>query len=73
MLSNPELIHASMRALVEGDYLMTEDGTVGRIDPAKVEAIGTFLYEAGILRNRDGEVLDKKPTFSTWFTNAFID
>lgn len=73
MLSNPELVRASMQALVEGGYLMAEDGTVGSIDPAKVEAIGTFLYEAGILRNRDGEVLEEKPELSTWFTNAFID
>ncbi len=73
MLSNPELIHASMQALVEGGYLMIEDGTVGRINSEKVEAIGTFLYEAGILRNQDGEVLEEKPDFSTWFTNAFID
>ena len=73
MLSNPELIHASMQALVEGDYLVAEDGKVGRIDPEKVEAIGTFLFEAGILRAREGEVLPEKPEFSTWFTNAFID
>lgn len=72
-LSNPELVRDSMQALVDGDYLMAEDGTVGRIDPAKVEAIGTFLYEAGILRNRDGEVLEEKPDFSAWFTNALID
>jgi hypothetical protein len=60
-------------ALVEGGYLMAEDSTAGSIDPAKVEAIGTFLYEAGILRNRDGEVPEEKPEFSTWFKNAFID
>ena len=72
MLSNPELIRASMQALVEGDYLMAEDGTVGSIDPEKVEAIGTFLYEAGILRDRDGQVLEERPDFSDWFTNAFV-
>ena len=72
MLSNPALIRASMRALVEGDYLMGQDGTVGTIDPAKVEAIGTFLYQNGILRDRDGEVLDEEPDFSTWFTNAYL-
>jgi ABC-type nitrate/sulfonate/bicarbonate transport system substrate-binding protein len=72
MLSNPELVAASMRALVEGGYLVAEDGAVGRIDPAKVEAIGAFLHDAGILRDRDGEVLERKPDFSTWFTNAFL-
>ena len=73
MLSNPELIRASMQALVEGDYLMAEDGTVGTIDPAKVDAIGTFLFEAGILRDQDGEDLDTKPDLSTWFTNAYLE
>lgn len=72
MPSNPELVHASMRALVEGGYLVAEDGAVGRIDPAKVEAIGAFLFEAGILRDPDGETLDEKPDFSTWFTNAYL-
>lgn len=72
MLSNPELIRASMQALVEGNYLRAEDGTVGTIDPAKVEAIGAFLQEAGVLRDLDGEVLDEKPDFSTWFTNAYL-
>ncbi len=72
MLSNPELVRASMAALVEGDYLRAEDGTVGLIDPLKVEAIGAFLYEAGVLRDQDGEVLDEKPDFSTWFTNDVL-
>ena len=72
MLSNPELIRASMQALVEGDYLMTEDGVVGTIDPAKVEAIGTFLLEAGILRDSEGKPLSAKPDFSTWFTNEYL-
>jgi ABC-type nitrate/sulfonate/bicarbonate transport system substrate-binding protein len=73
LLSNPELIHASMQALVEGDYLLDDQGAAGVIQPDKVGAIGAFLYEAGILRNQDGEVLTEKPEFLTWFTNAFID
>lgn len=73
MLSNPALVHASMQALVDGGYLKAADGSVGTIDPAKVEAIGTFLYERGVLRNRDGEPLTEKPDVSTWFTNAYLD
>lgn len=72
MPSNPALVRASMRALVEGGYLVAEDGAVGRIDPAKVEAIGAFLHDAGILRDRDGAPLVERPDFSTWFTNAYL-
>ena len=38
--------------------------------PPRSEAIGVFLHEAGVLRGQNGEVLDEKPDFSTWFTNA---
>ncbi len=73
MLSNPELLRASMQALADGRYLMAEDGSVGTIDPIKAEAIGTFLFEANILRDQDGAVLVSKPNFSTWFTNDFLE
>lgn len=73
MLSNPALIHASMRALTEGRYLRGEDGAVGRIDPAKIEAIGSFLFQQGILRNADGAPLAEAPVFADYFTNAYLD
>jgi hypothetical protein len=61
-----------MQALVEGSYLKGEDGAVGTIDPAKVEAIGSFLFEAGILRDADGDVLAGKPDFSAWVANEYL-
>jgi ABC-type nitrate/sulfonate/bicarbonate transport system substrate-binding protein len=72
MLGNDALIRASMEALVEGNYLKGEHGAVGTIDPAKVEAIGSFLFDAGILRDADGHALAEKPHFSTWFTNDYL-
>jgi ABC-type nitrate/sulfonate/bicarbonate transport system substrate-binding protein len=72
MLANEALIRASMQALVEGSYLKGEDGAVGTIDPAKVEAIGSFLFEAGILRDSDGDGLAREPDFSAWFTNEYL-
>ena len=72
MLGNEALIRASMEALVEGYYLRGKDGAVGTIDPAKVEAIGSFLFAAGILRDADGDALTKKPDFSAWFTNEYL-
>ena len=73
MLSNPELVHASMRELVEGDYLADDDGRVGRIDPARMGAIGTFLFENGVLLGSDGVVLTEKPDIAAWFTNAYLE
>lgn len=72
MLSNPELIHASMQALVDGGYLTDAGGRVGTIDAGKVEAIAGFLFEAGILRDGNGDVLTEKPGVSQWFTNAYL-
>ena len=72
MLANDALIRASMAALVEGNYLKGDDGAVGTIDPAKVEAIGSFLFEAGILRDADGDALTEEPDFSGWFTNEYL-
>ncbi len=71
-LTDSEFVHASMQALVEGNFLLTDDGVAGRIDPDKIDAMGTFLYEAGILRNSEGELVESKPDFSTYFTNAYL-
>lgn len=75
MLSNPDLVHASMQALVEGGYLRDRDNPgepVGSIDAAMFTAINTFLFEAGILRDANGDVLQSAPDVSTWFTNEYL-
>ena len=73
MLGNPELIRASMQAIVDGGYLTDENGQVGTIQPDRIEAVGSFLVDAGILRDEAGDVLTEKPDFSTWFTNEYLD
>ncbi len=72
MLSNPELVRASMAALVEGGYLQDEGEPVGLIDDVMVANITTFLFGAGILRDEDGAPLDAMPDVSAWFTNEYI-
>ena len=71
-LTDPELIHASVCTLVEGDYLRSAAGDVGLIDPAKIEAMGGFLFAAGILKDSKGRALADQPDFSTYFTNAYL-
>ena len=72
MLENAALVHASMEALVEEGFFTDEAGATGVIDPEKVEAIGAFLFDAGILRDADGSPLSERPDFSAWFTNEFL-
>ncbi|MEB2844897.1 myristoyl transferase [Rhizobiales bacterium RZME27] len=68
-LTNRALIRASLQALIDGHYLRTESDVVGKIDPAKMEAIGTYLFDAKILKDGDGKVLEAKPDMARYFTN----
>ncbi|MBZ9681673.1 MULTISPECIES: ABC transporter substrate-binding protein [unclassified Mesorhizobium] len=71
-LTNPALVHASLKALLEGNYLRGQNGAIGTLDPAKMEAIGNYLFAAGILRDTDGTVLPQSPDFARYFSNAFL-
>lgn len=72
VLTDRALIVASLEALVEGDYLRTRDGVLGRFDPAKMAAIGDFMFAAGMLKDGNGNALAAAPDFSTYFTNAYV-
>lgn len=65
-------VRASLQALIDGHYLKDEDGAVGTIDPAKMEAMGGFLLESGILKDADGAVVTQKPEFSAYYSNAYL-
>ncbi|MBA1145274.1 ABC transporter substrate-binding protein [Mesorhizobium neociceri] len=70
-LTDPALIHASLKMLVDGHFLRSQDGVIGTIDKVKIEAIGTYLFNAGILLDADGKALKEKPDFGAYFTNEF--
>lgn len=72
MLPNPELVRASMSALVDGGFLKDPGEAVGLIDEEKMRNITGFLYEAGILRDSNGDVLTERPDVSSWFSNAYL-
>jgi len=71
ILTDRRLIRASLQALIDGHYLRSADGVIGAIDPAKMEAIGQYLFAAGILHDGNGMVLADKPDFSTYFSNEY--
>jgi ABC-type nitrate/sulfonate/bicarbonate transport system substrate-binding protein len=64
------LVRASLQALIDGRYFRTAEGIVGAIDPKKMEAIGTYLFDAGILKDAGGDPVKAKPDFSTYFTEV---
>ena len=72
MLSNPELVHASMAALVQGGFLKDPGEPVGLIDDGLMTGITGFLFEAGILRDANGDVLEAMPDVSNWYTNRYL-
>jgi ABC-type nitrate/sulfonate/bicarbonate transport system substrate-binding protein len=72
VLTDRTLIVASLKALVEGHYLRTSDGALGTFDPSKMTAIGAFMFEAGMLKDGNGNRLTTAPDFSNYYTNAYV-
>lgn len=72
LLSNPDLVHASMAALVEGRYLQDPGEPVGLIDGKLFAEIAEFLFEEDILMGEDGRPLATMPDVSSWFTNEYL-
>ncbi|TDK29608.1 ABC transporter substrate-binding protein [Rhizobium deserti] len=71
-LTDRALVRASLQALIDGHYLRTADGIIGRIDPAKMAAMGNYLFDAKILKDADGKPLAIKPDFTSYYSNAFL-
>lgn len=71
-LLDRDFVRASLEALIDGHYLRGEDGAVGTIDPAKMDAMGRFLFEAGILKDGEGVAVTEQPDFSAYYSNDYI-
>ncbi len=71
-LLDRDFVRASLQALIDGHYLQTEEGAIGTIDPDKMEAMGSFLFEAGLLKDGNGAAVAEKPDFSTYYTNELL-
>ncbi|CAH2408832.1 ABC transporter substrate-binding protein [Mesorhizobium escarrei] len=72
VLTDRPLIEASLKALVDGHYLQSPTGAIGTIDPAKMEAIGDYLFKAGALRDGDGNPVGERPDFAAYYSNAYL-
>jgi len=67
-----DFVRASLQALIDGDYLASETGEVGTIDPAKMAAVGAFLFEAGMLKDGNGTMLTQMPDLDTYYSNDYL-
>ncbi|MBZ9868453.1 ABC transporter substrate-binding protein [Mesorhizobium sp. CA15] len=71
-LTNPALVHASLKALNDGHFLKSADGAIGTMDKAKMEAMDGYLFASGILLDGDGKALKQKPDLGAFFSNEFL-
>lgn len=72
VLLDRDFVRASLQALIDGHYLKAENGAIGTIDPAKMDAMGTFLFDAGILTDGNGAPVAAKPDFTTYYSNDYL-
>ncbi len=72
MLSDPELVKASMRALAEDHYLRSPEGAIGVMDPDKMAATMDYMFERDMLRDADGQVMGERPDPTAFYNNAFV-
>ena len=73
VLLDRDFVRASLQALIDGHYIRGENGAIGTIDPAKMDAIGTFLFDAGILKDGNGAPVAAKPDFTAYYSNDYLD
>lgn len=73
VLLDRDFVRASLEALIDGHYIRDKNGAIGTIDPAKMEAIGTFLFDAGILKDGNGAPVTAKPDFTAYYSNDYLD
>lgn len=68
-----DFVRASLQALIDGYYLKAETGEVGVINPAKMDAVGTFIFQSGILRDGEGKPLTDAPDVSAYYSNDYLN
>lgn len=70
-LTDRAFVRASLQALIDGHYLRSDAGVTGKLDDAKMAAIGAYLFTSGILKDGNGAVLAKAPDYADFYTNRF--
>ena len=71
---DPELTHASMQEIVDGNYWTTDDPTAvpGTVNLEAAQAYIDFLYENGTYTDADGSPLPAAPQAADLATNEYL-
>ena len=71
---DPELTHASMQEIVDGNYWTTDDPTAvpGTVNLEAAQAYIDFLYENGTYADADGSPLPAAPQAADLATNEYL-
>ncbi len=69
---NPQLVHGSMDAIVEGGFLRDGDTPVGHIDADRFHETARFLFDSGVLRDTNGAPLDWPGDVSGRFDQSWM-
>lgn len=71
---DPELTHASMQEIVDGNYWITDDPTAvpGTVNLEAAQAYIDFLYENGTYADADGSPLPAAPQAADLATNEYL-
>lgn len=71
---DPELTHASMQEIVDGNYWTTDDPTAvpGTVNLEATQAYIDFLYENGTYTDADGSPLPAAPQAADLATNEYL-
>ncbi|RRH72795.1 ABC transporter substrate-binding protein [Falsigemmobacter faecalis] len=69
----PELVHASMAAIMAGGWLRDESGETGRIRPERFAQMAKFLYDSGVLKDQSGQALVWPGDVSDWYDQSWRD
>ncbi|MGN0932861.1 ABC transporter substrate-binding protein [Falsigemmobacter intermedius] len=69
----PELVHASMQAIINGGWLRDESGGIGLIRADRFEGMARFLYDSGVLKDQSGQALVWPGDVSGWYDQSWRD
>jgi hypothetical protein len=59
--------------MLSENYMLDDNGEFGRQTQEQWDALGAFLFEAGLLVDADGNALTQEPDWNQYFTNDYLE
>ncbi|MDH3752860.1 MAG: ABC transporter substrate-binding protein [Acidimicrobiia bacterium] len=72
VFNEPELVERS-QALMSDEFFLDENGEWGTIDVDRFAAYSSFLYNAGIISDADGNSLAEEPDWSEFVDTSYLN